>query len=443
MAKPKTFAYFCNSCGSKYSKWQGQCHECEGWNTVVEIISSQTKDNKAIRLREFKSKTSETKQKTDLPFLDRLLGGGVPLGTTLLVAGEPGIGKSTLLFQMVAKQKGNVLYVSAEESVDQISRRFRGFQKNLSEGLYVLAENQIQLILKQIDVLKPQVVVIDSIQMILSDSETRAKGGMATLREVTETLVTKAKAMGIILWIVGHVNKDGDVAGPKTLEHLVDTVLIFSMGEDSRLRLLQTQKHRFGPSGEVALLEIDGTGLQEQKDANSYWSRSHASAVSGCALCPVLMGSRVFCVEVQALVVESFFSSSRRSTSGFDLNRLYLLLAVLEKRLKIPFSRFDVYLNIVGGLKVSDPAADLAVAAALLSAHSEKPVSMTDVFCGEIGLTGELRAVPAMSDRMRTASQLKKKVWIGASSKKNPQDLNGEFQVKQYDRLEDSLKFLF
>jgi DNA repair protein RadA/Sms len=278
--------------------------------------------------------------------------------------------------------------------------------------------------------------------MIMAEDQSKARGGVATVREVTESLVSKAKENGIILWIVGHVNKEGDVAGPKTLEHLVDTVLVFSMGEDSRLRILQTQKNRFGPSGELALLEMDETGLKEQEDADSYWMRERSNAVPGCALTPIMMGSRIFCVEVQALVVKSYFPSPRRSTTGFDLSRLHLLLAVLEKRLNIAFSQHDVYLNVVGGIKISDPGADLAVTAALISAFLDKPVSMEQVFCGEIGLTGELRSVNAMADRLRAVSQTKKQEWIGAPMKRVPKALSSSLKLNQHERVDEALRTL-
>ncbi len=410
----KTLAFSCTNCGAAFAKWMGKCSSCGEFNSVTENPQELAKKGSApVRVKDFALQGEVKRVATGLSFLDRVLSSGLPEGTVVLVAGEPGIGKSTLLFQMLLEQKETALYVSAEESVQQVSGRFRSFKKVLSDQLFVLAESHISEVLAKMNVLKPKVVVIDSIQMMVGESEDKARGGMSSLKEITEVLVQRAKELGIMLWIVGHVNKEGEIAGPKTLEHLVDTVLLFSSAEDSRLRILQVQKHRFGRSGEVALLEMSESGLKEQKDAESYWIQSRTQSVAGCAIAPVVLGSRVVCVEIQALVVDSFFPSPRRSTSGFDLNRLFLILAVLEKRLRLPFSRSDVYLNIVGGLKISDPGADMAVAAALVSALNDKAIGQKTVFCGELGLTGELRPCSAIEDRLKTVESLSYNRWIG------------------------------
>ncbi|MBN8554593.1 MAG: DNA repair protein RadA [Deltaproteobacteria bacterium] len=446
MAKLKSQPYICSSCHTSYAKWMGRCTECGELNTVSEVVSITTSGRSTsapVRLVDVKDIQNDEKKSTHLDFLNRLVGDGIPTGTAILLAGEPGIGKSTLLFQMMAQQSESVLYVSAEESVQQISRRFKSFPSKNSDQLFIISENHTGRVLEHIDALKPEVVVIDSIQMMMTDSEDRVKGGVASLKEITEALVNRAKERGFILWIVGHVNKDGDIAGPKTLEHLVDTVLIFSMAEDSRLRILQTQKNRFGPSGELALLEMDEKGLREKQEGDSYWVHQRDQGVAGCAISSILFGSRVLSVEIQALVVDSYFPSPRRSTSGFEFNRLYLLLAVLEKRLKIPFGKMDVYLNVVGGLKISDPGADLAVAAALVSAHSEKPIPKQTIFCGEIGLTGELRPVAALKDRIRSASQSHPKArFLTSSGVASEVKVKEGFQVKGFDSLEKALQSL-
>ncbi len=388
----------------------GKCLECGAFNSVAEKKSASSRgvaagaSLRAVKISDLQITEEGPRCSTGLDFLDRVLGGGLPQATVSLVAGEPGIGKSTLLFQMMAGLKSRCLYVSAEESLSQVGSRFKKFKKDLGDQMYLLSENRISEILIQMEVLRPEVMVIDSIQMI-SAEEDRVKGGMAAIRDVTDLLVSRAKEMGTSLFVVGHVNKDGEIAGPKTLEHMVDVVLMFSLAEDARLRVLQTQKNRYGATGEVVLLEISDSGLHEAKDADSFWVQKHQKQVYGCAVSGVLLGSRIVCVEIQALVVNSYFPSPRRSTSGFDLNRLLLILAVLEKRLKVPFSRFDVYLNVVGGIKVQDPGADLAVAAALVSAYSEKEVPPQSVFVGEIGLTGELRPPKAYGDRLQNLSQ--------------------------------------
>lgn len=385
----------------------GKCLSCGSFNTV-EAVSSATRavktEIRARRLSDIEIEEEGRVESTGVNFLDRILGGGLPRGSVVLVAGEPGIGKSTLLFQMLSQRKQKALYISAEESLSQIGRRYKSFGHNINEEMYLLAESRVAEILLQMQAIRPVVMVIDSIQMLSTEDE-RVKGGMASIRDVTDVLVEKAKSLGVTLFIVGHVNKDGEIAGPKTLEHMVDTVVTFTMAEDGKRRVLQTQKHRFGASGEVSLLDMTDKGLSESQDFDSFWVQKHQKQVYGCAVASVLMGTRVVNVEIQALVVNSFFPSPRRSTSGFDFNRLLLILAVLEKRLKIPFSRYDVYLNVVGGVKIADPGADLAVAAALVSAHSETPLEADAVYIGEIGLTGELRPPRSFDDRVRAFSQ--------------------------------------
>jgi DNA repair protein RadA/Sms len=422
VAKAKKAQYVCSNCGSVYPKWQGQCAQCEEWNSIeIETASgfagSATAGAKLQKLSDIEISESFEKQSCAIPFLDRVLSGGLPQGATVLLAGQPGTGKSTLLFQMFGKLKGKkLLYVSAEESASQVAARFRQHQQVDKDNLFVLTDNHLEEILRQIDRLKPDVIAVDSIQMIMTSEFERVKGGVASIREVSEALVSKAKSLNSILWIVGHVTKDGDIAGPKTLEHLVDTVLLFSNAEEPQVRMLQTQKHRFGQSGELAVLEISDKGLREKPGAESYWMQEHSESVAGCAFSPVLMGSRVYCVEVQALCVPTHFPSPRRSTTGFEMNRVYLVLAVLEKILKLTFAHQDVCLNVVGGLKVNDPAMDLAVGAALVSAHSEKTSPSNRVYCGEIGLTGEIRNVPLLELRRASSAQIGKTDFICAKS---------------------------
>ncbi len=436
--------YVCESCGAEFAKWMGRCLECQSLNTVVER-KPQSVEGAASTPQSLQSLISDTDQlekcSTEMPFLDRLLHGGVPRGTAVLLAGEPGIGKSTLLFQLLAHQKEKSLYVSAEESVTQVARRFRSFSPMMSKELFIISEARVDLICQQIRKLKPKMAVIDSVQMLWTE-EGGAKGGSATLRTAVDLLVDEAKQTGTILWLVGHVNKEGDIAGPKTLEHMVDTVLVFSLAEDARVRILQVQKNRYGPSQETVLLEMSEAGLTEKSEADSYWMRKHSTDVSGCALTAVQLGTRILCVEIQALVVDTYFPSPRRSTSGFDLNRLLLLLAVLEKRLKLPFSRSDVYLNVVGGLKISDPVADLAVAAAVVSALSERAIPSSWVFCGEIGLTGELREVPSLSERAQRLSSLKNAMVISGPHTSSKPDPKVGGRIKNYESVNDALQFL-
>lgn len=443
-SKKKLASFSCTRCGAEYAKWVGRCLECGEFNSVVERAAPAVagRSAKAMRLIEVPSESLETRRGSGIEFLDRVLGGPLPEGTVVLVAGEPGIGKSTLLFQMMAKQQEAALYISAEESERQIAKRFRKLAPDLSDQLFLISESRVSVVLSTIESIKPKVVVIDSIQMMISDNESFAKGGAANLREAAEALIQAAKAQNFTLWIIGHVTKEGEIAGPKTLEHLVDTVLVFSAAEDSHVRLLQSQKNRFGPSGELAVLDMDERGLSEKKDDADFWIHKSTTQVPGCALAPLLFGSRVLAVELQALVVNSYFPSPRRSTSGFELNRLLLLLAVLEKRLHIPFSRMDVYLNVVGGVKISDPTADLAVAAALVSAHNEKALPPYHFLCSEVGLTGELRPVPSFSNRVRYIQQSFKEARLITSAATQKSGGLKALKIEGFEALEQALKAL-
>jgi DNA repair protein RadA/Sms len=368
--------------------------------------------SKSSLLKDLLSVPDVQKKSMQIPFMDRLMMGGLPAGTVTLIAGEPGIGKSTLLFQMLASHHEKALYVSTEEALSQIGQRFKKLVHHDAEQMHILAEQKIEEILAQMSVLRPDLMVLDSLQMLHSESDF----GKTGIKDMMDTLVSEAKRLQITLFVVGHVTKDGEIAGPKTLEHLVDTVLTFTLAEDSRTRILQIQKNRYGPSGEVVLLEMTERGLEESKEGDDFWIQAHQEAVYGCAVAPVVVGTRIVPVEIQALVVNSYFPSPRRSTSGFELNRLLLILAVLEKRLKLPFSRMDVYLNVVGGLRLSDPGADLAVAAALVSAYSEKPIDLNLSFLGEIGLTGELRPVSRQSERLTVMTKQHQKMVVAPMS---------------------------
>lgn len=427
MKKKLRESFQCSSCEARFPQWYGRCPQCQEWNTLEAVVESITPTGPATAPRGSARPLSEIsatevlqKESLNLDFLDRVLGGGLPRSAVVLVAGEPGIGKSTLLFQMAAHLKNQTcLYVSAEESVGQLNSRFRQLGKENAENIFVMSENRLPVILSEIQKIKPHHVVIDSIQMMYGDSPERIKGGQAAIREVSEDLVSYAKAYNVTLWIVGHVTKEGEIAGPRSLEHLVDSVLFFSSANEPDIRLLQTGKHRFGQSGELVLLEMTEKGLVEKEGVDEFWMQARDKSVSGCALASVMLGSRCYCIEIQALCVPSFFPSPRRSTSGFDYNRLLLILAVLERRLKLSFSQDDVYLKVVGGLKIQDPAADLAVAAALVSAKTEMPVNLDQVFCGELGLTGELRPVPQIRDRLKAAARIgKSQMRCGPYSKK-------------------------
>jgi DNA repair protein RadA/Sms len=284
-------SFECSKCGAAYAKWAGQCTDCGEWNSVVEISKTARGGESLKRLSDVLDIDELQRIPTEISYLDRILGGGLPRGTAVLLAGEPGIGKSTLLFHMLLRQKSTAVYVSAEESVEQVAQRFKVLEKPKSAELFLVSENRVEKILELMEQHKPQVMVLDSIQMTLSETMERSRGGAAAIRDISEALVSKAKQLGITFWLVGHVTKDGEIAGPKMLEHLVDTVVTFSMAEDHRLRILQAQKNRYGRSGEVVLLEMSDKGLQESEAWNSFWVEREGQSISGCAL-RVILSSR-------------------------------------------------------------------------------------------------------------------------------------------------------
>jgi len=414
MAKAASAAFRCQSCETKHSKWYGKCPSCEEWNSLqeIQVVKKNSPSKQAVHWRQIEVTKATQRRPVGLNFVDRVLNGGLPPGTVVLLAGQPGIGKSTLLFQLFGSSTQKVLFASTEESETQLSLRFQSFCKRDEAEFYLMSEYIIENILAEAERLRVDTLVIDSIQMLTSLSTDRQKGGMGLMRELSDELVSRTKAAGVNLWIVGHVNKEGDIAGPKSLEHMVDTVLLFSASDNPSVRTLQVQKHRFGPSGELALLKMEADGLHEVPNAEEFWMHKRQTVVPGCVYCPVLLGSRVYCIEVQALCAETVFPSPRRTAAGYDLQRLHLLLAILEKRLKINFSGLDVYLNVVGGLRLHDTGVDLAVAAALVSACQERAMETDSVYVGELGLTGEIRPVPGMAERLEASARVGKKMAI-------------------------------
>lgn len=443
--KAKKAVFECQGCGAQYPKWQGKCASCEQWNTIAEVsaevmanqrLSQALDENKLVKLNEIDVEGVEQKRTLGLDYIDRVLGGGLPPASVVLLAGAPGAGKSSLLFQLIQNRRAKTLYVSAEESAQQVALRFR---KNKPSDVYVLTDPHLSSILSAIEKLKPDFVAIDSIQMVLAEKQGFG-GGIAGLREVAEQLVQHAKHHAYDLWVVGHITKDGDIAGPKALEHLVDTVLTFSLSDQLDYRVLQTQKHRFGRSGEIAVLKMDSDGLHEVPAAESFWLQNQETLSVGCSHAAALLGSRVFCVEVQALVVSTNFPSPRRSATGYESSRLHLLLAVLEKHLRLPLSQLDVYLKIVGGLKINEPALDFAVAAAICSAIREQPLSPQSVFAGELSLTGELRPIVDALRRYESCRQIgKNEVYLPAAHK----ELKGKPGFKGVQRLKDLYDSIF
>ena len=417
MAKLKT-NYICSNCGYASPKWYGQCPQCKEWNTLNEEIESKsnpTAVSNATKSRNFSSVTpvseittdDELRYKTGIGEFDRVLGGGLVKGSVVLLSGDPGIGKSTLLMQACgtfSKDK-RVLYVSGEESAKQLKLRAERLSVN-STSLSVMTETDVETVCEYIKLNKPEVVMIDSIQTMNHNEIQSSPGSVTQVRECTNLLLRVGKALDIPIVIVGHVNKDGAIAGPKVMEHIVDAVLYFEGERNYAYRILRAVKNRFGSTNEIGVFEMNDIGLSEVENPSAALLSERNINVSGNCISCVMEGSRPILAEVQSLVSTSGYGNARRMSTGFDFNRLSLLLAVLEKRFGYRFSTMDTYLNIVGGLKLDEPAADLAVALALVSGITDKPVPDDVVAIGEIGLSGEVRSVSRISARISEAARL-------------------------------------
>ncbi len=412
-ARQKT-VFVCQQCGHETSRWAGRCPGCDNWNSLVETsvtpsagTSRRTATNKP---QELSSVSFETTRRLPLSFreLDRVLGGGLVPGSLVLIAGDPGIGKSTLLLQVcgrVARDKGKALYVSGEESVQQLKLRADrlGIQ---GTGLYLLAETNLDNILAAIRELSPSLVIIDSIQTIAASGATGMAGSISQVRECTLTLMEQAKSGNEPIIIAGHVTKEGAIAGPRTLEHMVDTVLYMEGEPFSAYRILRGVKNRFGSTNEVGLFEMRGQGLVEVDNPSLAFISQRPVETIGSVIIPSLEGTRPLLIEVQALTNPTSFGTPRRTANGVDFNRLLLIAAVLSRRAGIPLSNQDILVNVTGGLTVNEPAADLGIALAIASSYRNAPVDPKLVAVGEIGLSGELRSVPQLERRLAEAARL-------------------------------------
>jgi DNA repair protein RadA/Sms len=412
MAKKKII-FECQACGFQSPRWLGKCTGCEQWDTMTELSSEQVKfveetKNNSIHNSSVKAiPITEVKQENIQRFssgskeLDLVLGGGIVPGSLTLIGGSPGIGKSTLLLKIagnLAKEKINVLYVSGEESAGQIKLRADRLDANEKE-VYLLAEINLHNILAEIKSQKYGFIIIDSIQTLYSEETTSAPGSVTQVRTVTFELMRVAKSLDIPIFIIGHITKDGSIAGPRVLEHMVDTVLYFEGDPNSELRLLRGFKNRFGSTNEVGIFEMSKNGLLDaQTMAGKFFNKEKLS--SGSALTVIMEGSRPIIIEIQALVSEAY-GHPKRSSTGFDNNRLNMLLALLEKKLDLPLGTYDVYVNIAGGIKINEPSADLAVIAAILSSYRNRELSAETLFLGEVSLTGEIREITAQAQRLK------------------------------------------
>ena len=418
MAKVKS-VYVCNQCGYETSKWNGKCPNCGEWNTFEECQTTTHKaaSGSSVSIRDISDSIlnisavdasfDEVRYSTGLNELDRVLGGGLVKGSLVLLGGEPGIGKSTLLLQ-ICEQMGEdhtILYVSGEESVRQIKLRAQRLGVT-NENLYLLAQTDCEAICSVIAKEKPEIVIIDSIQTMNISSISSAQGSISQVRECTNMFMRTAKNEEIPMFIVGHVNKDGAIAGPKVMEHIVDCVLYFEGQRNLSYRILRAVKNRFGSTNEIGVFEMATKGLAEVENPSMMLLSGRPTDVSGCCVACIMEGSRPIMAEVQALVSKSGFSAPRRTCTGFDYNRMAIIIAVLEKRLGFFFGGLDVYINIVGGFKLDEPAADLSIAMALYSSLTDKVVSDKTIAFGEIGLGGELRNISHAEQRLSEAQRM-------------------------------------
>jgi DNA repair protein RadA/Sms len=416
MSKIKT-TFFCQNCGSQYAKWQGQCNSCKEWNTIAEeIIQKEEKANwntqaasvkkasKPLKIHEIDS-SQEVRLDTRDGELNRVLGGGIVPGSLILLGGEPGIGKSTLLLQLSLNLPYKTLYVSGEESMKQIKMRAERISTK-QNSCYILTETKTQHIFKQILEIDPEIVIIDSIQTLHTDYIEASPGSISQIRETTAELIKFAKESNVPVILIGHITKDGTIAGPKILEHMVDTVLQFEGDRNHVYRLLRSLKNRFGSTAELGIYEMLGSGLREVSNPSEILISHQDVSLSGTAISATLEGMRPLMIEIQALVSTAVYGTPQRSTTGYNAKRLNMILAVLEKRAGFRLGTKDVFLNITGGITIDDPAIDLAVVAAILSSNEDIAIEEGVCFAGEIGLSGEIRPVNRVEQRILEAEKL-------------------------------------
>lgn len=457
MSKVKT-AFFCSNCGYESAKWVGKCPSCASWNTFVEEVihkdvsqkenswngyNDKNKTSKTVALHEITSIEQERIITADVE-LNRVLGGGIVPGSLILVAGEPGIGKSTLFLQDALQLNGiTTLYISGEESEQQIKLRADRL-KISNDQFYLLTETSTQTIFQEIKKLKPQLVIVDSIQTIQSPYIDSSPGSISQIRESAAEFQRFAKETNTPVFLIGHITKDGSIAGPKILEHIVDTVLQFEGDRHYAYRILRTLKNRFGGTAELGIYEMTSEGMRGVNNPSDILITQKEDQLSGIAVAATIEGMRPLLVEVQALVTQSVYGTPQRTVSGFDLRRLQLLLAVLEKRGGFHFGVKDVFLNIAGGLKVEDPSMDLAVLCALLSSYEDVALPHHTCFAGEVGLSGEIRAVNRIEQRVAEAEKLGfEKIVVSKYNQKGLGKQSFNIEIVTMGRVEEVYKYLF
>ncbi len=461
MSKTKT-GFFCQSCGYESAKWLGKCPSCNQWNTFVEEVIHKGTDKKPDGWKEYAGKLNglktislneiisgeEKRIVTPDAELNRVLGGGIVAGSLVLIAGEPGIGKSTLFLQDALSLKNIVtLYISGEESEQQIKMRadrLKLTSAGSGENFYLLTETNTQPIFQEIKKLKPQLVIVDSIQTLQSPYVESSPGSVSQIRECAAEFQKFAKETNTPVFLIGHITKDGSIAGPKILEHMVDTVLQFEGDRNYTYRILRTLKNRFGSTSELGIYEMTGEGMRQVSNPSEILITQKEDQLSGVAIAATLEGIRPLLVEVQALVTQSVYGTPQRTVTGFDLRRLQLLLAVLEKRGGFHFGIKDVFINIAGGLKIEDPSIDLAVLSALLSSYEDVSLPLHICFAGEVGLSGEIRAVNRIDQRIAEAEKLGfEKVVVSKHNIKSVNIKKANIEIVPLGKVEELYKYLF
>lgn len=452
MAKLKT-VYFCQNCGAQYQQWHGQCRNCNQWNTLVEEvvekestkslgnIATGSKKQNIVTIIEVETK-EEPRIKTNSEELNRVLGGGIVLGSVTLIGGEPGIGKSTLLLQLALKMNRRILYVSGEESASQIKMRADRLTDQQNPECFLFTETSVEKIIHEAKKLQPEFMIVDSIQTLQSSLIESSPGSVSQIRECSNELIKFAKETSTPIFLVGHITKDGQIAGPKLLEHMVDVVLNFDGDRNHLFRLLRAQKNRFGSTSEIGIYEMIAQGLKEIKNPSQILITKKHEELSGNSVAVTLEGNRPMLIEVQALVSTAVYGTPQRSCTGFDAKRLNMLLAVLEKRAGFQLGAKDVFLNITGGIKTDDPALDLAVIASILSSNQDIAISERFCFAGEIGLSGEIRPVPQIDHRITEAEKLGYDRIFISTLNKIPKKHYG-IRIEEVSKIEDFANRLF